>query len=35
MDTERHGRVEIVGSALLVTGVLLGLPVLTWVLGAY
>ncbi len=29
MDTERHGRAEIVGSALLVAGVLLGLPVLT------
>jgi hypothetical protein len=35
MDTERHGRVEIVGPILLIAGVLFGLPVLTWVLGAY
>jgi hypothetical protein len=35
MDTERHKHVEIVGSALLIAGVLFGLPVLTWVLGAY
>jgi len=35
MDTERHGRVEIVGSALLAAAVVLGMPVLVWVLGAY
>ena len=35
MDAERHGRIEIIGSALLIAGVLFGLPVLTWVLGVY
>ena len=35
MDTERPGRAAIIGSALLIAGVLLGLPVLTWVLGVY
>ncbi len=34
-DMGRPGRVELVGWALLTAAIMLGLPVLTWMLGVY
>jgi hypothetical protein len=34
-DLDRPGRAQDVGFALLAAGVLIGLPVLVWMLGAY